>query len=58
MVFGQQVSTPRTMGWVMRLSGKWTATGADSHGPGLTELILLEIAADGSITGAVDDGDG
>jgi hypothetical protein len=44
--------------WVEKLSGKWVAAGVDGLGEGLTELILLEVGADGTITGAVDDGDG
>ena len=39
------------------ISGVWSATGRDEEGS-LTEMIQLEVAADGGVTGAVDDGDG
>ena len=44
--------------WVSGLSGKWKAEGEDEHGPGQDELILLEVSAEGAVSGAVDDGDG
>eukprot|EP01043_Picozoa_sp_COSAG02_P076702 COSAG02_NODE_16428_length_1084_cov_0.997970_1_plen_309_part_10 len=40
------------------LSGKWLAKGEDETGPGLDELIRLDVSVDGVISGVVDDGDG
>ena len=40
------------------LSGTWEASGRDEDGPGVEELILLRVSENGSVTGAVDDGDG
>jgi hypothetical protein len=40
------------------LSGRWLAQGEDEAGPGLDELIMLNVSAHGVITGVVDDGDG
>jgi hypothetical protein len=40
------------------LSGRWLAQGEDETGPGLDELIRLDVSIDGVITGVVDDGDG
>ena len=40
------------------LSGRWLAQGKDEAGPGLDELIMLNVSAHGVITGVVDDGDG
>lgn len=44
--------------WVVQLSGKWRAFGWDEAGPGLEELLLLDVTADGTVSGVVDDGDG
>ena len=44
--------------WLTAVSGKWAATGADTDGPGVTELLFLTVHLDGSVTGRVDDGDG
>lgn len=41
-----------------RVTGHWSVQGEDSDGPGQDELLFLHVAADGSISGAVDDGDG
>ena len=42
----------------VRPTGKWSIQGADDGGESINELLLLLVAADGRITGAVDDGDG